>query len=598
MKKNYLCLAVAVMVMAGCANEELIGDAPTTLGKNQPIAFNMNMPAVTRGGSQTTGKDAATALGQEFIVWGEKNEEDKKATTADNLVFKNYRVQYNENSANTTTSNTVGWDYVGIAPYAKVNSENVVSPNILSDDNANIKQTIKYWDLGKTYTFTAVSALKTDITYSKVKITKTEGSTELDSKNKGYTIVLTKGADATKIFVADRKDNVKYETTATSVNAVQMAFRNFQSKMRIGFYETVPGYDVQVTGVKYNSKQDYQTTFGVDGQFVQVPTGTGTDDKLTYAITYDTNNKPVVTVTTGGNTATAPYKEFGSYVFNKDLGKTANTSVVYDKEYGAYTAILPNTGNQTSMSFTVSYKLISVDTKEVINVADKKVTVPAAYCQWKPNFAYTYLFKISDQSTGLFPITFDAVVEADEVSKQETITEAGDPSITTFATATSDGKTTVVTGKDEYESGNVIYTVTDKDDGMTSTNTKLYTVTASTVAGSTGAVAPEITEASVANCLTNGKKNDENSPTTWTATDINSGVLTVTAVTINNSGNTTPVFVAQVPSEDGNGNRTINALKWSATGSSTSVTYYAVEYTYSDKKYYKIVKVAQTNTVP
>ncbi len=571
MKKHYLYLATA-LALASCANDDYLdGTSPLSTGDGY-ISFSMSTPNATRGDQQLTGKDAAIALNNEFIVWGEKNEADNTATKTEDLVFKNYRVQYKENTNNTTTSNTAGWEYVGLTPY----ESSKVSPSI--HKNANAKQTIKYWEFGKTYTFTAVSAYQSDITNGNVKITKTEGSTTLASKVKGYTIVLTQGAKATDIFVADRKE-VKYETTAQSVSAVQMQFRNFQSKIRFGFYETVPGYNVQITGVKYDTKADYVTTaFGVDGKFVQVPTGTSDNDKLTYTVTYDTNNKPVVDVTTGSNTATKSYEEFGSYVFSKDLGTTATSDVVYDKENGAYSLILPNTNNDTPMSFTVSYKLISEDTGEEITVTDKKVTVPAAYCKWKPNFAYTYLFKVSDQSTGLYPITFDAVVEADEVSKQETITEVGEPSITTFAVK-SDGKTVVV-DQDEYQGNNTIYATINTDGGMTSSNTKLYTVTATSYASG-------ITEASVANCLAHGKKGNDTAPTTWTATDLNNGVLTVTAVTISSDGSSTPAFVDNVPSEDGNGTRTVNALKWTATAS----TVYAVEYTNGGNKTYKIVKV-------
>ena len=265
---------------------------------------------------------------------------------------------------------------------------------------------------------------------------------------------------------------------------------------------------------------------------------------------------------------------------------------------GKYTAILPNTENETAMSFTVDYKLISDDTKEVIAVTGKKVTVPAAYCQWKPNYAYTYLFKVSDQSAGLFPITFDAVVEADEVSKQETITEVGEPSITTYATVSSTDNT-VVTGKDEYETGNVIYATVNETSGMTSTNTALFTVTATTDQSVSGAVAPKITEAAVANCFDKGTQSTENtSPKTYTAKDANGGILTLTTVSLSTEGDNSN-FVTTVPNENGVGTRTINALKFSDANSDTGTYYYAIQYkktvgeNNSPTYYYKVVKVVK-----
>jgi hypothetical protein len=557
MKKSYLYL-VAAMALASCANDDYVGGENLASNDTTPIAFNMNTPATTR--ADQDGATAATTLGQEFIVWGEKAESDA-ATTSTNIVFENYRVQYVDGTANSTVSNTKGWEYVGIAPYANTK----VSPAI-----STAAQTIKYWDFNKTYTFTAVSANKQDIADDKVKITKNyTNSTKLTH---GYTIELTNGADASKIYVADRKEETRTTapTAGNTVDPVTLKFRNFQTKIRFGFYETVPGYNVQITGVKYNNDTESTSNFGVDGDFVTAPTGT---DKVTYTVTYDANNVPVVTVATEGTSAKATYKAFGGDVFQTGenyLSKEASAPT-YDTTGGTYTCILPNTGNSTAMTFKVSYKLISEDTKEEIVVEDKQVTVPSQYCQWKPNFAYTYLFKVSDKSAELYPITFDAVVAEDEVNLQETITEVGEPSITTIA---FDG-TTVVTGKNEYEVGNTIYATTNATDGMTSTNTKLYTVTATAGTGAT----PVISEASVANCLA---KMTESSGK-WTATDATGGKLEVTKVETTDAN-----FVTSVPSElVGGAARSINALKWTGTASTT----YVVEYENSGTKYYKVVLV-------
>ena len=614
MKKTYYFLAATALFMASCANDDFTGDnSAQSQDGTMPIVFNMQGVAGSR--AATSGYDAANALGNEFIVWGEKTNNNVTST-----VFQNYRVQYqgtnSGNTGNSSVSNTNGWEYVGIAPYAKVGSDDVVSPNILSTTETNVKQTIKYWDTadGTTYNFTAVSALQADITAGKVKITRNATSTEEGNNTaEGYTIVLSKGASAGKIYVADKQPSVSPKNPGTegspAIQPVTMAFRNFQSKIRFGFYETVPGYKVQITGVKYNSKTESTSEkFGVDGQFVTVPAATEGDtsnEALTYTVTYDSNNKPVLSIgkILTSSSFQAGYKEFGTNIFNKNLGD-ASTSPVYDTVEGTstdgkYTAILPNTENETAMSFTVDYKLISDDTQEVIAVTGKKVTVPAVYCQWKPNYAYTYLFKVSDQSAGLFPITFDAVIEADEVSKQETITEVGEPSITTYATVSSTDNT-VVTGKDEYETGNVIYATVNETSGMTSTNTALFTVTATTEENNTNAVAPKITEAAVANCFDKGTQSTEStSPKTYTAKDANGGILTLTTVSLSNSGDNSN-FVTTVPNENGVGTRSINALKFSDTNSDTGTYYYAIQYkkTVGENNnptyYYKIVKVVKS----
>ncbi len=369
-------------VTFGTNNESEIipDDAPSIITFS--VKSSMPMTRATQIGSEEVEK-----INNEFIVWGEKNETD--AATADaNIVFKNYRVQYVGNDG-ITFDNTNGWQYVGINSYA-----NNVFPT------AGI-QPLKYWDSGKAYTFTAVSALSSDITSGKVKITKNYSNT---SKNThGYNIELTNGADASAIYVADRNDNA-------SASPVEIKFTNFQSKIRFGFYETIPGYKVQITGIKYNNAQKASTTFGVDGDFIQVPATS--DEKLTYVVTYNSKNEPTVTIDRP-TLSTVAYRIFGNKIFDTDLG-SSSAYATYDLNSNAYTSIIPNPENETPMSFTVSYRLISEDgTGEVIQVVGYQVSVPAAYCQWQPNHAYTYLFKVSENPSGLHQFALDAVVVSD-----------------------------------------------------------------------------------------------------------------------------------------------------------------------------------------
>jgi hypothetical protein len=603
-----MAYVAAAMVMAGCASDDMIGDNNATQSDNQVIGFNMNMPAVTRAAEANAGY--AKTLGYEFIVWGEKGEADAATTLENNtnIVFENYRVQYKDNDGstkNSTVSNTTGWDYVGIAPYAEAsaNSPTKVVPTIYKDDD--IKQTIKYWDFGgSTYTFTAVSALSTDIDGNKVTIRK-----NFDGASKtahGYTITLTKGAKAENIFVSDRKEiTPTIPATGGTMAAVQMAFRNFQTKIRFGFYETVPGYHVQITGVKYGSNSSAVKTLGVNGNFFKNPESAS--DKITYTVTYESASdgaKPVLTIANEGST-TKGFEEFGDNIFQTGenyLGTSSlDAQVTYNNSDKSYKCILPNTGNTTPMTFTVSYKLISEDTGEEIQIDDRQVTVPAAYCMWKPNFAYTYLFKVSDQSAELYPITFDAVVEADEVSKQETITEVASDETNKVCITTIgfDSNNTVVTSTtaNEYASGNTIYASVMEGSNTTATtlnttNIALYTVTGTQT----------ITEASVANCVKNGTTPTSSAGSTAkTVTDLNGNTMTATPVDINTDGSTIPCIVATVPREDGNGNRDISALKWTGVANTT----YAVEYTKTTTttpagesqsvtktyKYYKIVVV-------
>ena len=570
-----LAIASVAMLLASCANDEFTG-SKTPASENTTIAFNM------QGSSQIRSEEtdaAHTKLGDMFIVWGEKNETDGKKASETDLVFKNYVVKYTASSANTTTRNTNNWEYVGID---HSNYTTNVTPNI-----GTTAQTIKYWDDSATsYTFTAVSAKEDDITSGKVKITKSEGKSSTDSEtgtvyDKGYTIELGTGATPDSIYYADRNNITKGES-GYDHKPVTMTFRNFQSKIRFAMYETIPGYKVVVTGVKYNNTEhksgDTETVaFGVDGKFVTV------GDKTKYTVTYETNsssNENKVKVAVDENSSTQDYCTAGSDGILKTSKEsplaTTSASPTYDEKSGAHTAILPNPSNTTDMKLTVSYELYSEDTGEKITCTDRTAVVPAAYCQWKSNYAYTYIFKISDKSAELYPITFDAAVVTDEVGKQETITTVEEPSITTFGYDETSKK--VITGKDEYETGNTIYAsvvdATESGDGSkavtlsvadNAANIALYTVESSDPTNF------PITEASVANAIKNSTTN---------------GPIKTTTVSINTTGTEAPIIVTSVPAEDGT-TRNLSALKWKPTEAKT----YAVEYTKDSKKTYKIVKV-------
>ncbi len=583
MRKNYLLFATAAMLAVSCANDDFAGKDSQLPTGDGSIAFNMNMPSMSRAGDADTDHGK---LNNVFFVWGEKNESDAPTTETsnENLVFKNYKVTWGDNTANTTASNTKNWEYVGVTP---------VTSNLTPNIGTGNSQTIKYWDMNATsYTFTALSAKEGDITDGKVVIEKKDkGSTVYD---KGYTITLKKGASTGDLYFADRVNILKTSgTTTTNEEAkyggyVKFTFRNFQTKIRFGFYETVPGYKVQVKNVTYGETPTTSTTnFGVTSKFYSVPTDA--DKTISYDVVYEngtdgtTKNKANVKVGTGATAATS--MAFGSALMSTDGVdlKTTSASPTYDQNGGAYTSILPNPDNDADMTFKISYTLISEDTGEKIEVKDKQVVVPVEYCKWKPNYAYTYLFKVSDQSADLYPITFDAVVIADETGKQETITEVGgdtkNTSITTFAYDRTNQKI-VESSENEYPAGSDIYaTVMEGASNITltkGTNVKLYTVT------TTNADQYPVTEKSVAKAL---------NTTTYPVAEGATKNIKATEVSTDNYSVET-----SVPAEDGVGTHAISALKWTDNTSEAGTTYYAIEYKNTNdpaELCYKIVKVVK-----
>ena len=302
----------------------------------------------------------------------------------------------------------------------------------------------------------------------------------------------------------------------------------------------------------------------------------GTEYKVVYYGSGDLVNQPRMIATEDG--AEKNVLTLGTGLFVNPL-KTEKMSPTYDTNNGDYTWFLPQTENQSKLKLKVDYTLTSTDgSNETINVKGATAEVPAELLCWKPNYAYTYLFKISTNTNGgtgggsdpagLYPITFDASVVETADGNAEYITTVSEASITTFAV--KDDK--YVHDASEYTAGSDIYaTVVEGEDLKTltiNTNTKVYKIADS--------YASEANEAQVAEWVANSKT------TYYTA--YTTGVSVVTSV----------------PSEDGNtitlGN-SATALKLQGITAGT----YAIEYTNTTawtgtyKKVYKVIKVASSN---
>lgn len=584
--KNKFILASAILALASCADNSYLGDQEEKTGTGGPISFGFDVPTPTRAGSAAD----AGKLGNQFIVYGEKGGTEVATKPSDgNLVFPNYQVNYAENTAGKTTSNTKDWEYVGYK-YQGNTSPTLDYPvaNITMKDgssaaiNANAgEQTIKYWDYNaQKYVFTAVSAKKEDIANSRVLIQKNlSGTTAYD---KGYTITLNKDGSnnypsLANLYFSDRLVIDKTSTGSSNIygSNVELTFRNSLSQVRAGIYETIPGYDIVEIKFHTATANEYTTehAFGAVCKNTSATNFEGTINVVYYGDSDgDLKNKPKVTVTPGTGiqknylTLGDNFKSLRKTETPVVLGTTASAPTWDQSEANKYTAVLPQPTNDEDLTLTVDYTLWNSVTKETIEVTGKTAVVPAQYLQWKANYKYTYLFKITDDL--LKPITFDAVVVNDGEGNQETITTVSEPSITTFGVIVDNNNAfkNYVTGKNEYQ----IPTTASTDkldiyatfmngnsvgDFTIGTNVNVYKVT------STNETTFPITEASVANSLANPTGNN------------------ITCTSKNSDGSTSfgaaPSRVTTVPGEDGS-SKTINALK--LTGVKESGTY-AVEYT-------------------
>lgn len=517
MKKFYFLAAlVAGTALTSCTSEDDLVLSPPEVNVEDsyaPIVFSSVKNNITRG--DITGKDAADSLGGKFVVSGFKG---TSTATVGSMVFDNYLVEWGENTANTTESNSSNWEYVdkGLIDHAKT--------------NGITKQTIKYWDYSQTqYDFIAwstgqhVTAIYTEPTGGTIPAgsvlvsnitpnSKTPNWTAGDNPTRPAYTITGSAEDLRQCYIADlvtvKKGTAgKYGEASGYNNPVTLKFRQLGTKVRIALYETVPGYSVK-------NVEFYSAAASNDASAANAKLFTTTENEIftegTYTIYFPTvdkpdtldNNQAHIKFAPKDNTTQATTIDWGgmNYTIRESgeefsdaryLGRTSNTaSFAGSADENYYQVFLPNQ-NGTNLNLRVNYTLESIDgSKEIIVVKGATAQVPLIYTQWKPGYAYTYLFKISDKTNGytgvydptkpddtsvnsdpagLFPITFDAVVmNAEDDKTQETITLVATPSITTYQNGSN------VVNKNEYTvltlnpnkpeiTGEIYVTVNDAD---------------------------------------------------------------------------------------------------------------------------------------
>ena len=165
-------------------------------------------------------------------------------------------------------------------------------------------------------------------------------------------------------------------------------------KIRVGIYETIPGYSVQ------------DLKFYAD------------------ATTDITQTNCVLFADASDETFTIDFGTLNTY----PLGTTsANVTYAGNTDDNYYTSCSPNEEG-TDLILRANYTLIASDgSGEVIHVSNASAQVPAEYTKWESGRAYTYIFKIHDNYTGwtagqsvseLYPIRLDAIVIESDGSQQ------------------------------------------------------------------------------------------------------------------------------------------------------------------------------------
>ena len=390
MKKNLFLAAMALVAFASCSDESFVGDNSPNGGQNGAITFNSGANAITR--ADHVGADAAALMDNKFVFAG------TKGTSPSTFVFDQYNMKYVANTAYSTESNSSNWEYVGLTP---------ASTNAIIAASGSATQAIKYWDysttqydfaaysLGKGYDADGNPATTNDITFAT--------PSAIAAGTKSYT--LTGSADElAACYISNLVTAYNRNSVNDYGNTVNFTFRSLGAKIRVALYETIPGYSVK--DVKfYTAASGDLATDGTEDDVTLfagskvLPTGSGTMT-ITFPTVGWTNrtatdyNKAHVAMVATASTTT---QDFGSLQYTSGkLATTSSNPTFAGSESPYYVTMLPNE-NGAVLEMRVNYELIADDGGgEVITVHGAKAFVPAVYTKWLPNYAYTYIFKISD----------------------------------------------------------------------------------------------------------------------------------------------------------------------------------------------------------
>ena len=440
MKKS-LFFATALIALASCTSDEFAGDKELVTN-NDAITIGSFASSITRATSNT-GTDAEKLDGQ-FKIYGVKK------TTAWNKVFEDYVVF--SNTSTTTSNPDADWEYVG------------TTSTTYGEDNTALtkEQTIKYWDHAATYYHFVAGSPVSSFTYT---LETGENAGDIKSATvsglAGHVYPNSSTAINTDpVYIADPVNVPE----ANYRNEVVFNFVRQQARVRVGIFETIPGY--KITNIQFYpySTSAWDTTPS-DTIILASTTANyfvgGANDVVEGTITYDWTTSPAsytFTYDAASGKSLTQTKNWYAGALNAtgwEMAKTSSESTIA-KFYGAdgdmdattgYFTVIPTPSATTASPLLIKcdYTLTSESdgSGETITIHGATAAIPAAFCKWEPNTSYTYLFKISDNTNGktnpnqseegLFPITFDAVVVAEATgTEQGTITTVSTPSITTY----------------------------------------------------------------------------------------------------------------------------------------------------------------------
>lgn len=401
MIKN-LYIVVILLLLVSCSSADYVGEIKPGTDNGGPISFRSNADMVTRADSKGL-EDYLPNGNKTILLNGVKGIASTPAEWQD--VFENYVLTWQANTAGTSSSNSSDWEYVGGT----------------SLHSTPATQTIKYWDYSADpYVFCAVAPKSN------------AGVKNENSKTITYTSPnITIANFATAPFYYTQPQEVSKSFYDQTVN---LRFRSVASKVRVGLYETIPGYEI--TNIKFyesSTATDFVTAptlfttgsqFCDEGSYTVVGNYDNSETQVNLIPTDDANKRSFLHVGKTGDEGNIVTSALGTTSTAASFGKTDNNGYIYAFSDESHS-------RQLSIKCDYTLKSLSAGSDEVIEIKGQTAVVPAQYGTWRPNYAYTYLFKITDDGSGLYPISFEACVETWADNSDGTVTIVQKPSITT-----------------------------------------------------------------------------------------------------------------------------------------------------------------------
>ena len=389
------CGILFLFAFVACTSDE-DGNSDNRL----PITFTCSEDGVTRA------EVSLSEFISDFKVYGINGDisgSGNAATfTKKNTVFPDYQVWHTENLANTTSTNTANWEYVGIVEGASGSEE----------------QTIKYWDEKRDgHYFWAIGDFSksggydyTESTLPDPHVIEVENITQVDVQDDSKCLYFTKP---------------KYVPKSKYGQPVTLTFLRYCSRIRIGFYEdiTQSGGDkrYKVVGVDFyrvnddgtfNTNELPTTNVSLRGNFVNEG-----KVRLTYtnaSFKGGDNIDNVTTETVPVENGTSKYMDFGVLnIAGTQSGAlpTSSSEALFTTNNGSqYTKVLPY--NNTEGLTLQCDILVRNQNESQFTQQNVLASIPAHYTNWQPNQSYTYIFKIVTTPDGAAIILANVEVES------------------------------------------------------------------------------------------------------------------------------------------------------------------------------------------